>query len=193
MIAVASGEVRNRVSAEFMKRWEIASKARNSKWALLKMLLTRYGTPTSNLIIAKPYTPDLLPRAQRIGAALFGHMGIDRKDRAARDASWARNYEFFGAPVELFIFAHKSLGKFSANDAGLFVMNLMLSAHARGLGTCVQGALGIYEDIVRKEFEVPNEYGLLYGVALGYPSDSIANTFKAPRFSPNDIKAKLKS
>lgn len=193
MVAVASGEVRDRVSAEFMKRWKVVAKARRSKWEMLKMLLTRYGTPTSNLLIAKPYTPDLLPRAQRIGAEMFGHLGINRKDRDARDAAWARNYEFFGAPVELFIFAHKSLGKFSANDAGLFAMNLMLGAHARGLGTCAQGALGIYEDIIRNEFEIPREYGLLYGIAVGYPSDSIANTFQASRFEPADVKAKLKS
>lgn len=192
MVAVTSGEVRDRISAELMARWEIIAPARSSKWKQFKLLFTRRGLPTSNPIIAKPYTPDLLPRAQRVGAAMFGHLGIDRKDRAARDAAWARNYEFFGAPVELFIFTHKSLGKFSASDAGLFVMNLMLGAHARGLGTCAQGAVGIYDDIVRAEFNIPEAYELLYGVALGYPSDSIANTFKAPRLEPKDIKATVK-
>lgn len=193
MVAVAKGEARNRISAEFMARWEIVKDVRGSKWGQFKLLFTRRGLPTSNPIIAKPYQPDLLPRAQKIGAALYAHMGIDRKDKSARDASWARNYEFFGAPVELFIFTHTSLGKFSANDAGLFVMNLMLSAHARGLGTCAQGALGIYDDIIRQEFEIPDSYELLYGIALGYPSDDKANTFQAPRLSPADITAKPKA
>lgn len=192
MVAVAKGEVRDRISDEFMARWEIVKDVRTSKWGQFKLLFTRRGLPTSNPIIAKPYQPDLLPRAQKIGAALYAHMGIDRKDRNARDASWARNYEFFGAPVELFIFTHTSLGKFSANDAGLFVMNLMLSAHARGLGTCAQGALGIYDDIIRNEFEIPDSYELLYGIALGYPSDDKANTFAAPRLTPGDIKLKPK-
>jgi nitroreductase len=187
VVAVAAGEVRDRISAEFMARWEIVAPIRSSKWGQFKLLFTRRGLPTSNPIISKPYVPELLSRAQRIGAAMFSHMGIDRKDRVARDAAWARNYEFFGAPIELFIFTHTSLGKFSANDAGLFVMNLMLGAHARGLGTCAQGALGIYDDIVRDEFEVPDSYELLYGIALGYPSDSVANTFAAPRFKPSDI------
>jgi nitroreductase len=138
-------------------------------------------------MIAKPYVPELLPRAQRVGAELFGHMGIDRKDRKARDAAWARNYEFFGAPVELFIFTHTSLGKFSANDAGLFVMNLMLGAHARGLGTCAQGAVSIYDDIVRSEFAVPKGYQLLYGISLGYPSDHKVNDFAANRLKPAEI------
>ena len=189
-VAVASGAVRDRISAEFMARWEIVAPIRGSKWGQFKLLFTRRGLPTSNPIVAKTYVPALLPRAQRIGAALFSHLGIDRKDRVARDAAWARNYEFFGAPVELFIFTHTSLGKFSANDAGLFVMNLMLGAHARGLGTCAQGALSIYDDIVRKEFDVPEGYELLYGIALGYPSDNVANTFAAPRFEPSDVLIK---
>jgi len=188
MVAVAKGEVRDRISKELMERWEIVAPIRNSKWGQFKLLFSRRGLPTSNRIIAKPYVPELLPRAQRVGAALFGHMGIDRKDRVARDAAWARNYEFFGAPVELFIFTHTSLGKFSANDAGLFVMNLMLGAHARGLGTCAQGAVGIYDDIVRNEFNIPDGYELLYGVALGYPSNHSVNAFAAPRLTPAEIK-----
>lgn len=188
LVAVASGDVRDRMSAEFMARWEIVAPIRGSKWGQFKLLFSRRGLPTSNPIVAKPYVADLLPRAQRVGAALFGHMGIDRKDRKARDEAWARNYVFFGAPVELFILTHTSLGKFSANDAGLFVMNLMLGAHARGLGTCAQGALSIYDDIVRAEFDVPDGYELLYGVALGYPSKNSVNDFAAPRLEPKDIK-----
>ena len=193
MVAVASGEVRDRMSAEFLERWKIVAPIRNSKLGQLKLLFSRRGLPTSNRLVSKPYVPSLLPRAQRVGAALFSHMGIDRKDRKARDDAWARNYEFFGAPVELFILTHTSLGKFSANDAGLFVMNLMLGAHARGLGTCAQGALSVYDDIVRSEFEIPEGYELLYGVALGYPSSDPVNEFQAPRLEPQDIKARPRS
>ena len=54
------------------------------------------------------------------------------------------NYDFFGAPVELFIFTHKSLGKYSASDAGLFMQNLILSAF-QGVGNMsprCSGSLG---------------------------------------------------
>jgi nitroreductase len=187
MVAVATEDVRDRISKEYLARWEIVAPIRSSKWGQFKLLFTRRGLPTSNAMIAKPYVPELLPRAQRVGAELFSHMGIDRKDRKARDAAWARNYEFFGAPVELFIFTHTSLGKFSANDAGLFVMNLMLGAHARGLGTCAQGAVSAYDDIVRSEFNVPKGYQLLYGISLGYPSDNKVNDFAANRLKPAEI------
>jgi nitroreductase len=84
------------------------------------------------------------------------------------------------------------LGIFAANDAGLMMENLILSAHAHGLGTCPQGAAAIWDDVVRKEFDVPKNYRLLCGLAIGYPSETAANEFKANRISPTDIVVKPK-
>ena len=115
----------------------------------IKALLRWKGLPTSNWLVVKSYHKDLIPRSQRVGKEMFTHMGIPRDDKEARDGFWARNYEFFGAPVELFLFTHKSLGKFAASDAGLFMQNLMLSAHSKGLGTCAQGSVAVWEDAVQ--------------------------------------------
>lgn len=193
MVAIASGDRKNRISTEFLKRWDyLSTNLRKGKIGKLKIFLTRYGLPTSNRLISKPYSKDLQPRAIRLGADLYGHYGIKREDRIARDNWWAANYRFFGAPTELFIYIHKSLGIFAANDAGLMMENLILSAHAHGLGTCPQGAAAIWDDVVRKEFEVPKNYHLLCGLAIGYPSDSRANEFQAKRITPADITAKPK-
>jgi len=155
VVAVASGEIRDRMSAEFLNRWDAVKEARGGGIASkVRLAITRYGLPTSNWLVSKPYHPDLLPRSQRVGRELFGLLGIARGDKAARDASWARNYEFFGAPVELFVFTHKTLGKFAASDAGLFLENLMLSAHAHGLGTCAQGSVAVWEDVVRASLKL---------------------------------------
>ncbi|MEY3856111.1 MAG: hypothetical protein RJA45_581, partial [Actinomycetota bacterium] len=48
MVAVATGDVRDRMSAEFMARWEIVAPVRSSKWGQFKLLFTRRGLPTSN-------------------------------------------------------------------------------------------------------------------------------------------------
>ena len=118
MIAVADGSKKDRISAEFLKRWDfISTNLRKGKLGKLKIAMTRYGLPTSNRIIAKPYSKDIRPRAMKLGADLYGHSGIKREDRSARDKWWADNYRFFGAPTELFIYVHKSLGIFSAADA----------------------------------------------------------------------------
>jgi nitroreductase len=114
-------------------------------------------------------------------------MGVARGDKKLRDAAWARNYEFFGAPTEMFIYVHKSLGIHAASDAGLMMENLMLSAHAHGLGTCAQGAVSVWDDAVRAEFDIPKEYRLLTGLAIGYPSDAEINTFGAHRIGPEEV------
>jgi nitroreductase len=188
VVAVATGDVRDRLSAEFLSRWDAVKEARGGGWlGKLKLAFNRRGLPTSNWLISKPYHPDLLPRSQRVGKELASLVGIPRGDKAARDASWARNYVFFDAPVELFVFTHKSLGKFAASDAGLFMENLMLGAHARGLGTCAQGSVAIWEDAVRAEFEISPEYSLLCGIAVGYPAEALVNTFQAHRLAPSEI------
>jgi nitroreductase len=188
MVAVATGEVRDRISTELLRRWEVARKALNGTW-WDKILFAFRGDalPSSDYHVYRPYPKDLLPRSQKIGRELYTHLGIPRGDRDARDAQWARNFDLFGAPAALFIFTHKGLPTYSASDAGLFMENLMLSAHARGLGTCAEGALAIWSTPVKKEFDVPKNYKLLCGIALGYPSGDSANTFQAERLPISDI------
>ena len=127
-IAVASGDKRDRLSAEFGARWStVATNLKRGKIGKLKLFLTRYGSPTSNRLISKPYHADLKPASMRLGAELFGTLGIARDDRDARDAWWGTNYDFYGAPTELFVFIHTSLDIFAASDAGLMMENLILS------------------------------------------------------------------
>ena len=187
-VAVASGDIRDRISAEFLSRWDVLSKImRKGFLNKLRIVHSRYGLPTSNRSIAKPYPSELKPRAERVGKELYELFGVQRGDRDARDKQWAKNYSFFGAPVELFVFVHKSLHIYAASDAGLMMQNLILSAHAYGLGTCAQGAVGIWEDVVRKEFEVSKDYRLLCGIAIGYPSDSPVNNFGANRIGVDEL------
>jgi nitroreductase len=187
-VAVATGDQRDRISKEFLSRWDFLSTNLKRGWiGKAKIALTRRGLPTSNRLVAKKYHKDLMPGSKRLGAELFTTLGIARDDRKARDDWWATNYNFYGAPVELFVYIHKSLGIFAASDAGLMMENLILSAHAHGLGTCAQGAVAIWDDVVRKEFDIPKEYRLLCGIAVGYPSDKKDNTFKAHRISVDEL------
>lgn len=190
-VAIATGDIRERISEEFLSRWSVLSKImRKGFLNKLRIIYSRYGLPTSNRLIAKPYPAELKPRAERVGREMYESFGVARGDRKARDQQWAQNYSFFGAPVELFIYIHKSLDIYAASDAGLMMQNLMLSAHAHGLGTCAQGAVAIWDDVVRKEFDIAKGYRLLCGIALGYPSDSPVNDFKANRLEVDDLTVK---
>lgn len=193
-VAVATGEVRDRISNEFLSRWSVLSQImRKGLKNKLRLIYSRYGLPTSNRSIVKPYVKELRPRAQRVGKELYELYGVKRGDRAARDLQWGKNYAFFGAPVELFIFIHKSLHIYAASDAGLMMQNLMISAHAHGLGTCAQGAVNIWDDVIRKEFDISKDYRLLCGLAIGYPADTPVNKFQAHRIGLDELIIKPKN
>jgi nitroreductase len=192
-VAIATDEVRDRISNEFLSRWSVLSQImRKGLKNKLRLFYSRYGLPTSNRSIVKPYVAELRPRAQRVGKELYELFGVKRGDRTARDAQWGKNYSFFGAPVELFIYIHKSLHIYAASDAGLMMENLMLSAHAHGLGTCAQGAVNIWDDVIRREFDISKDYRLLCGLAIGYPSNSPVNSFQAHRIDVSEMVVKPK-
>ncbi len=193
-VAVATGEVKDRISGEFLSRWQVLSQImRKGLRNKLRLIYSRYGLPTTNRSIVKPYVAELKPRAERVGRELYQSLGVQRGDRKARDMQWGKNYSFFGAPVELFVYIHKSLHIYAASDAGLMMENLMLSAHGYGLGTCAQGAVNIWDDVVREEFEVSKDYRLLCGIAIGYPSDAKVNSFQANRIDVSELLLKRKS
>lgn len=188
MVAVASGEKRDRISADLLERWYLLAGFRSGGLReKLRFLFNPKAWPISDYPMIAAYPKVLQPRSRKVGKDLYGLLGVARGDKKARDEQWAANYRFFGAPVELFVFVHKGLDVFAANDAGLFAENLILSAHARGLGTCAQGAVALWRSAVDKEFDVPADYKLVYGIAIGYASDAKVNTFRAERLPANEI------
>jgi nitroreductase len=72
------------------------------------------------------------------------------------------------------------------------MQNLMLSAHAHGLGTCAQGAVNIWDDVIRNEFDISKDYRLLCGLAIGYLSDEPVNSFAANRIPLSEMIVKPK-
>lgn len=181
-IAIASGEKRDRLSTAYLRLFdESLPLQRREKLAWLKLLLLRRGYPDGDFKTWKAYPEELQPYRFKVGAGLYKHLGIARDDRDARDAQWRRNCEFFGAPTIMFIFAHEGLLPFSAQDAGIMVQSLMLSAHANGLGTCALGVLATWRSPVDAEFAIPPNYKLLTGLAIGYRTDAHINTFNAGR------------
>lgn len=194
MVGVATGEVRDAISADMMARSKYVIGMRIGGFLdKLRFAFKPSAWPRSDYSMLKPYPVELQPRAKRVGKELYGHIGVARGDKQAREEQWAKNYNFFGAPVEIFVFIHEGLGVFAANDAGMFAENLILSAHARGLGTCAQGAAVLWADAVRRHFDVPKGYRLLYGIAVGYPSDAPVNDFGAHRLTAGEITVPLKS
>lgn len=176
-VAVASGEQRNRISKDLVER------LRDSK-----ELPGMGANPDYTHVI--PYPAGLVERSQRVGKGIYDTLGIDRNDSTARFNFLGRNYEFFGAPTALFFFTHKGLDQFGTLDLGLYMQTVMLAAKVRGLGTCPQGYLGNYPDIIKAEFEVSDDYALVCGMSIGYPSDHPINGWEAERLPIEDLLLK---
>jgi nitroreductase len=122
------------------------------------------------------YYPDTFPepyltRRRACGMALYGALGIDKKDIERRKEQWYKNYHGFGAPVELFVFVESKLEQGSWVDMGMFLQNILLAARGFGLETCPQAAMAEYPDIVRGILGVPETFSLICGIALGYADD----------------------
>ncbi len=181
-LAIASGETTKRLAKEYLQLFDDSLPAQHgSKRAMVKMYLTGKGKPSWDYRTTIPYPEVLTPYRRKTGADLYALLGIDRKDRKARDAAWRRNFEFFGAPTVIFVFVHDGLKQFAAQDAGFMEQTLMLSALANGLGTCAQGAIATWAGPVRKEFDIPEGYKFITAISIGYPDNHIVNTFNAGR------------
>lgn len=179
--AVATAERRDRISRALLERADDLLQIRSSRLTRrLRGVLRAPGLLLSDFRIPVVYPKDLRARQGQLGKALFEHLGVERSDRAGRDDFVRRNMEFFGAPAVIFVFARSGMGVYSALDAGLAMQNLMLSATARGLGTCSQGFLAFWSGPIRKEFDVPKGYKLLCGMSIGYPAPGGINDFVPP-------------
>ena len=192
-VAVASGAVRDRLADELSGLFDRGMAAQHGGvLAKLRLLLTRKGLPDGDFSTQFKYPIDLQPRRRETGHGLYSRLGIGRGDTAARDRQMRRNFEFFGAPTVLFLFAHKGLREFSALDAGVYLQTLMLSAQAHGLATCAQGALATWAGPVRAAFDIPAPYRLICGVSIGYASAQAVNGFNPGRAEADALRLPIK-
>lgn len=191
-IAVARGAVQEKLKADLTRRYDSGLKLQGKKGLgqIIAALKNPEGKPAGDFFLPLKYPEDLTPAAHATGRGLYKVLGIERGDRAARQAAMRRNFEFFDAPVALFVFVHDGLGVYSPLDAGFFLQNLALAAEEKGLGTCMQGALAFWSKPVHAAFDVDPHYKLLCGVSLGYEADTPVNRFRPDKKTPADILLK---
>jgi len=108
----------------------------------------------------------------KVGEDMYALLGIPREDKAARYAHLARNYSFFDAPVGLFCFVDKQMGKPQWSDLGMFLQTFMLLAQEAGLDTCAQEAWAMRNNTVSAFVEADPQWMLFCGIALGHQDPS---------------------
>jgi len=121
-------------------------------------------------------------RREAHGVQLYGSLGIGRDDAAGRLAQYKKNFEFFGAPVALFLTIDRRLGPGQWADLGGYIHALAFMARGYGLDTCPQEAWARLYDTVGAYLRLPPNEMLFCGVAIGYGDRKHkANDFRSPR------------
>jgi nitroreductase len=103
-----------------------------------------------------------------VGADLYRAIGVPREDRPARYRQYARNFEFFGAPVGLLFTIDRSMGPPQWSDLGMHIQTVMLLARAYGLDTCGIEAWTHWHKTVSAFLALPAEEMVFCGMALGH-------------------------
>jgi nitroreductase len=148
-------------------------------------------TPEYDVYPANLWDP-FRTRRFECGEDLYASIGIPREDKAARLRQLARNLDFFGAPVGLFICIDRRLGPPQWADVGMFMQTIMLLAVERGLDTCAQEFWARYPNLVGRFLNLPADHMLFSGMALGYRDPEAPINGWRTRRDPFEIWCEMK-
>ncbi|MBO9474908.1 nitroreductase [Shimia sp. R10_1] len=140
------------------------------------------GIPAPDYPFPQTYTGAHKQRRHACGMQLYDSVGIERGDKEARVQQMRENYTLFGAPHVAVISCPKELGPYGVLDCGGFITAFCLSAKAQGIGTVPQAALSLFSEVVRRHFDIPEDYNMLAAISFGFPDDAAAiNSFRTER------------
>lgn len=103
-----------------------------------------------------------------VGEEMYGLLGIPREDKTGRLGWFAENYRFFGAPAAIFCFVDRIMGPPQWSDLGMFLQTFMLLLEEAGLQSCPQECWYRYPKTVSDFCNVPDEWMLFCGMAIGH-------------------------
>lgn len=175
-------------SASNTQPWRVYVCAGPVRDRLVQELVAAHAAGGAGHVEEYPYYPSAwdepyLGRRRRVGKELYGLLRIAKGDTQAMARQYARNYEFFGAPVGLFFTLERGLeGQAAWLDLGMYLHGVMLAALGHGLETCAQQAFARYHRIIRAHLGIPEEHIVVCGMSLGQADpDEPANRLATER------------
>jgi nitroreductase len=117
-----------------------------------------------------------------VGKAMFNALGLAREDGAGRVAQMMKNWDSFGAPVQLFTYTAKYMGPPQWSDMGMWLQTVMLLLREEGLDSCAQEIWAMYGTTMRELLNIDDQHIFFCGMAIGYrDADAAVNNFTVPR------------
>jgi nitroreductase len=117
-----------------------------------------------------------------VGKAMFDALDLKREDGVGRIAQMQKNWDSFGAPVQLFTYTRKYMGPPQWSDMGMWLQTVMLLLREEGLDSCAQEIWAMYGTYMRELLAIDDDHIFFCGMAIGYrdPGAPI-NNFVVPR------------
>ncbi|RAV18312.1 nitroreductase [Mycolicibacterium sp. GF69] len=124
------------------------------------------------------YPPELKSpygeRRAQFGKERYGALGIERDDWESRQRAAIANWDCFGAPVALFCYIDRDLGRPQWADLGMYLQTAMLLLRAEGLHSCPQMAWSQVRRTVADVVQPPDELMLFCGMSIGYEDPEVS-------------------
>lgn len=160
-------------SGSNIQPWNVWVVAGQAKERLTTRILAAHEADDPTCREEYAYYPDhwvdpYLSRRRKLGKDLYALLGIAKGDTAAMKRQFGRNYEFFGAPVGLFVTIDRTMNTGSWLDTGTFLQGIFVAARGFGLDTCPQQAFVKYNRLIREELGIPEQLVVACGIALGH-------------------------
>lgn len=153
-----------------------------------KLMANPRGEPTDRAIYPKDLWEPHEARRRHLGEMMYEALGIPREDKAARRAWFANNFNFFSAPVAVFIVIDERMGHGQWGHTGMYLQTLALLAEERGWGTCMQECWGMLRPSLKAHLGLAETEMVWCGMAVGKPDkDHPVNTLYAERADIDEI------
>ncbi len=155
--------------------------------ALKQLMATRIqempkGEPLEYDIYPKVMTEPYKSRRFAVGEAMYAAIGIPREDKFARLMWFARNFNFFNAPLALFCYVDRHHGPPQWSDCGMYLQSVMLLLREAGLDSCPQECWAMYPQTIQEFLGAPDSHMLFTGMSIGYKdAQDPANSFTPAR------------
>lgn len=151
--------------------WEVIVLSGAKKEDLTRMMIQLLEKETAScpdLPEPKSWPAAETARIDRLMKRRAEALGTSLNDPKALREAKKRNFSFYGAPHEIYLYQDSSLSLWSLFDLGLFAQTLMLAARAKGLGTVPQAFATDYAQHIKEFLGIPKTKRLVIGIAIGY-------------------------
>jgi len=145
---------------------------------------TLAGAPiTSDVPMLEKWPDAMKARYGQLGKVVLSAQDIKRDDKEGREKYYRNMVSMFDAPcLILACISRDNLVEYQMLDIGIIAQSICLSAHDKGLGTCLLAAAARFPAETRKIVAIPDDQKIVVGIALGYPDESFPlNNFERER------------